>query len=203
MTELALNLPLLSIFISAALTENIALSYFLGICPFISISSNTAISFQMGITVTFVMFTTAAVNWGVYNWLLLPNGFENFHLLFFILTIAGLVQILEGVIDRFFPAVYAVFGIFLPLITVNCAVMGVSLFAILREYNLTETMIYAFGCGIGWTAAITFMGALRNRLDNSAVPASLGKVGITMILAAIMAMAFSGLSGVFSNGVGF
>ncbi len=198
--DLLFQHQILAIIFSAAITENIALNYFLGICPFISISSDTKTAFQMGVTVTFVMIMTSAANWLIYYHLLIPNGFEDFHLLFFILTIAALVQFLETFIDRYFPALYSVFGIFLPLITVNCAVMGVSLFSIIRNYSLIETLLFSAGSGIGWTLAISLMGALRKRLDMDAIPKSLGKTGITMIIAAFMAMAFAGLSEAFSGG---
>ncbi|GAB4283688.1 MAG: NADH:ubiquinone reductase (Na(+)-transporting) subunit E [Candidatus Rifleibacteriota bacterium] len=194
MTGFALQHPFLAIIFTAIISENIALYYFLGICPLISISSDFKTSWQMGVTVTMVMTLTVAMNWLIFNYLLKPNKIEFLQLLFFILTIAAVVQLLESFLDRFFPAVYKVFGIFLPLITVNCAILGVSMFAILREYDLTGSIVYATGCGIGWTLVICSVSSLRRRLHTDAIPQELGKIGITMIIAAVMALAFSGIS---------
>jgi Na+-transporting NADH:ubiquinone oxidoreductase subunit E len=182
------------IFFNAVIKENLALYFFLGICPLISVSADLKAAWQMGVTVTSVMVTTAAVNWGIFYFLLKPFQVEYLQLLFFILTIAAVVQFLESFLDRFFPAVYAAFGIFLPLITVNCAILGVSMFAILREYSFSDSMLFSLGGGTGWTLAICMIASLRRRIDMKAVPSELGTTGLTMVVAAVMAMAFSGLS---------
>lgn len=185
---------MIELFFKSAIVENMALYFFLGICPLISISADLRASWQMGVTVTTVMVATTAVNWGIFTFALRPFGLEYLQLLFFILTIAAVVQFLESFIDRFFPAVYASFGIFLPLIAVNCAILGVSMFALLREYDFAAAMIFALGSGLGWTLVLCLIASLRRRIDMRAVPSDLGQVGLTMVVAAIIAMAFSGLS---------
>lgn len=191
---------LLSLLFAAAVSENIALYYFLGICPLISISSDLKSSFSMGLTVSMVMLLTVAADFAVFHLLLVPLGLEFLQLLFFILIIAAVVQVLEGFIDRFFPGLYAVFGIFLPLIAVNCAILGVSMFAVLREYSLVESLTYAAGSGIGWTLAICLIASIRRRINLENISPHLGKTGITMIIAAVIAMAFSGLSALTGPG---
>ena len=200
MFDTANCLPLLGILFTAAISENIALYYFLGICPLISISSDLRAAAQMGVTVSLVMVITAAVDYAIFYLLLKPLSLEYLQLLFFILTIAAVTQLLEEFLDRFFPSVHAAFGIFLPLIAVNCAILGVSMFAVLREYDLVRSMIYAAGSGLGWLLVISLLASLRRRLDFQAVSPHLGQTGITMILAAIIAMAFTGLSELTGTG---
>lgn len=185
---------MIELLLKSALIENMALYFFLGICPLISISADLRASWQMGVTVTTVMVGTMAINWGIYNFLLQPLALEYLQILFFILSIAAVVQFLESFIDRFFPSVYASFGIFLPLITVNCAILGVSMFGVLREYDLPAAVIFALGSGLGWTLVLCMIASIRRRIDMKAVPAELGNVGLTMVVAAILAMAFSGIS---------
>lgn len=191
---------LFAILFTAAISENIALYYFLGTCPLISISSDLKTSFSMGVTVSMVMLLTISANFAIYHFVLLPLGLEFLQLLFFILIISTVVQLLESFLDRYFPAVYEVFGIFLPLIAVNCAILGVSMFAILREYSLVEAVVYAAGSGLGWTMAICLIASIRRRINMEFIPVYLGKTGISMIIAAIIAMAFTGISGLFSVG---
>ena len=192
-------MPLLSILFTAAIAENVVLYYFLGTCPLISISSDLKASFQMGVAVSLVMLITVAANHVVFYALLRPLALEFLQLLFFILIIAAVTQLLEEFLDRFFPAVYGAFGIFLPLIAVNCAILGVSMFAVLKEYNLMASLAYAAGSGAGWTLVICLMASIRRRIDMANISPYLGKTGITMIIAAIIAMAFSGLSEIFSR----
>ena len=135
------------ILFTAAVAENIALYYFLGTCPLISVSNNLRTSFQMGITVTFVMLISSSINFIVYNWILVPLELEYLQLLFFVLSIAAITQFLELFLDRYFPEIYASFGIFLPLIAVNCAILGVSLFIVLREYDFVTSVVYSLGSG--------------------------------------------------------
>lgn len=193
-------MPLLSILFTAAVAENMSLYYFLGTCPLISISSDLKASFQMGVAVSLVMLITVAANHAVFYLVLRPLGFEYLQLLFFILIIAAVTQLLEEFLDRFFPAVYAAFGIFLPLIAVNCAILGVSMFAVLREYDLLSALVYALGSGLGWSLVICLMASVRRRIDMTAVSPHLGRTGITMVIAAIFAMAFSGLSEIIRSG---
>ncbi|MGA1868408.1 MAG: Rnf-Nqr domain containing protein [bacterium] len=189
---------LLLLLFASILTSNIALSYFLGMCPFITISKNIRVAFGMGMAVSFVMTVTALANWVIYYYILLPLGLQYLQFLVFILNIATIVQIMEIFIDRFSPALYHAFGIFLPLITVNCAILGISLFMILRAYNFLQTMVFSIGSGIGWMLAIVTIGALRNKLIFSDPPENFEAQGITAILAGIMALAFIGFTGITS-----
>lgn len=200
--ETASLMPLLGLFFTAAIAENVALYYFLGMCPLISISSDLRAAFQMGVTVSLVMLITVAADYAIFHLVLQPLGLEYLQLLFFILTIAAVTQLLEEFLDRFFPSVHAAFGIFLPLIAVNCAILGVSMFVILREYDLLSSLAYAAGSGFGWLLVICLLAALRRRIDMTIVSPHLGKTGITMVLAAIIAMAFSGLAEVLNWGGG-
>jgi Na+-transporting NADH:ubiquinone oxidoreductase subunit E len=191
-------MKLLLLLFASILTGNIALSYFLGMCPFIAISKNIRVAFGMGVAVSFVMTITAIANWIIHYYILLPFGLEYLQFLIFIINIATIVQILEIFIDRFSPALYHAFGIFLPLITVNCAILGVSLFMVLRAYNLVQTLVFGLGSGIGWMLAIVTIGALRNKLIFSDPPENFEAQGITAILAGIMALAFIGFTGITS-----
>ena len=183
---------------ASIITSNIALTYFLGMCPFVAISKNIKVAFGMGMAVTFVMTITAAANWLINTHILVPFGLEHLQFLIFIITIAFLVQIIEIFLDRFSPALYHAFGIFLPLITVNCAILGISLFTMLRAYSLPQTLVFGFGSGIGWMLAIVAIGALRKKLVFSDPPENFGASGITAILAGIMALAFIGFTGLTS-----
>lgn len=191
-----MSLPLL--LFASIVTSNIALTYFLGMCPFITISKNLDVAIGMGAAVTFVMTVTAAANWVLNYLVLVPLGLPFLQFLVFIVTIAFLVQIIEIFLDRFSPSLYQAFGIFLPLITVNCAILGLSLFMVLRSYGFVQSVVYAFGSGLGWMLAITAMGGLRRRLVFSDPPAAFGDAGITAILAGLMALAFIGFTGVAS-----
>ena len=199
--ENAIQIPLLTLLFSAVVSENIALYYFLGTCPLISISADLKASLNMGLTVSMVMLITTAANWAIYHLLLQPLALEYLQLLFFVLIIAATVQLLELFLDRFFPSIYEVFGIFLPLITVNCAILGVSMFAVLREYSLTQSLVFAAGSGMGWCLVICIIASVRRRIDLNAVSPHLGKTGITMLIAAVIALAFSGVGELMSGGI--
>ena len=181
---------------SSILTGNIALTYFLGMCPFVTISKNFNVAFGMGVAVTMVMTITAVFNWIINYLILIPLGFEFLQFLIFIISIATIVQILEIFLDRYLPGLYHSFGIFLPLITVNCAILGVSLIIILKPYGFIETVIYSAGSGIGWLLAIILMGALRKKLIFSKPLVHFRDQGITAILAGLMALGFIGFTGV-------
>ena len=191
---------LLQLIFTASIAENMALYYFLGTCPLISVSSDLKVSFQMGLTVCFVMLASTALNYLAFYYVLVPLGIEYLQLLFFVLVIATVTQFLEQFLDRFFPEIYASFGIFLPLIAVNCAILGVCLFAVLREYDFVNSVFYALGSGLGWLLVICLMASLRKRICMSAVSPYLGKTGIAMITACIMALAFYGLSSIIPKG---
>ena len=190
---------LLQIVFTAAIAENMALYYFLGTCPLISVSSDLRTSFQMGLTVSFVMLIATSLNFVIYHYLLVLLQLEFLQLLFFVLVIAAVTQFLEQFLDRFFPEIYASFGIFLPLIAVNCAILGVCIFVVLREYDFVSSVAYSLGSGLGWLLVICLMASLRRRVDETKISVYLGKTGITMLIASVMAMAFYGLSTVIKG----
>lgn len=189
----------LVIFVAAIFTHNIALSYLLGMCPLLAMSRNINTATGMGVAVIFVMTITAAINWVLYHWLLIPTGSEIMAYLVFIIVIASVVQLLEMVIEKFFPRLQSSFGIFLPLITVNCTILAVSLFMVLRTYNFFQTVFFSLGSGVGWALAISIIAAIREKLRLvSDVPNGLKGAGITMVIAGILALAFMGFSGMVS-----
>lgn len=187
------------IFIAAVLSHNIALTYLLGMCPLLAMSRNVNTAFGMGFAVIFVMVVTAAINWALLRFILIPTGSEIMAYLVFIIIIAGVVQLLEMLIEKFFPRLQNSFGIFLPLITVNCTILAVSLFMILRDYSFWQTLLFAFGSGLGWSVAICIIAAIREKLMLIGdVPDGLKGAGITMVVAGILALAFMGFSGMVS-----
>ncbi|MFP3953397.1 MAG: electron transport complex protein RnfA [Candidatus Acetothermia bacterium] len=188
-------MKLLSILIAAIFAHNIALRYFLGWCPLVSQSKKLSSAWGMGVAVTLVMTVTSVLNWPIYHYLLVPFGLEYLQYIAFIIVIASSVQVLEMAIERFFPTLYTTMGVFLPLITVNCAILGVSLFMILRDYTFITGLVYALGSGIGWTVAIISLASIREKLRFAKVPKPLQGPGITMLIAGIMAFAFLGFSG--------
>ncbi len=185
--------------VSAIFTQNILLSYFLGLCPFIGVSREIKTAFGLGIAVIVVMTSTCTLNWLAYHYILQPLGLDFFRFVLFIMIIAAYVQLLEMVIDRFSPVLYQNLGVFLPLITVNCAILGVSLFMVIRDYGLIVTVGYGLGSGIGWFLAILAMAGIRQRLSNDRIPKGLQGAGITLIIAGIMALAFVGFTGVLQG----
>lgn len=188
----------ITLFFASILTSNILLSNFLGMCSFISISKDWKSSFGLGMAVTFVLTITAAVSWLVLKYLLVPLQLEYLSFIVFIIVIAAVVQILEMVIDRASPALYLSLGIFLPLITVNCAILGAILFMQIRNYGFLQTVTFGAGSGIGWWLAILLLAAIRERTEKSPVPAGLKGPGITIITIGFMAMAFIGFSGMIA-----
>jgi Na+-transporting NADH:ubiquinone oxidoreductase subunit E len=167
-------------------------------CPFVTISKKIDVAFGMGMAVTLVMTITASVNWALNTYILSRYNLIFLQFLVFIVTIATIVQVLEIFIDRFFPTLYQAFGIFLPLITVNCAILGVSLFMNLRSYTFVQTVVFSFGSGIGWMLAIITMGGIRKKLIYAKPLENFGDAGITSIIAGIMALGFIGFTGVIS-----
>jgi Na+-transporting NADH:ubiquinone oxidoreductase subunit E len=185
----------LTVCFSAVFTQNILLSYFLGMCPFTSVSREVKTATGLGAAVVFVMTCTTTLNWFAYR-LLLHFHLEFFRFILFIIIIAAFVQFVEMVIDRYLPGLYHKLGIFLPLITVNCAILGASLFMVIRDYSLLVAIGYGFGSGLGWMMAILAMAGIRQRLNNARIPYGLQGPGITLIIAGIMALAFIGFTGI-------
>ena len=183
------------IFISAAFTDNMLLSRFLGMCSVIGLSKKSDTAMGLGAAVTFVTAITASLNFLVYNYVLIPLGLEYLSFITFIIVIAATVQFIEMVIERASPSLYGTLGIFLPLITVNCAILGVSLFMLNKPYGFIEAFIFGFGGGAGWMIAIMLISAIRERINEQAVPEGLEGAGITLIIIGIMALAFVGFSG--------
>jgi Na+-transporting NADH:ubiquinone oxidoreductase subunit E len=197
---------LISIFVNSVFVGNILLAYFLGMCSFLAVSKNLKTSAGLGVAVIFVLTITTPVNWLIYRFLLAPGalawaGLPGVNLSFlklilFIAVIAGMVQIVEMVIDRYSQALYNALGVFLPLITVNCAVLGASLFMVERDYRFAETVVYGIGSGVGWALAIVAMATIKTKLRYADVPEGLQGIGINMIITGLMAMSFMLFSGI-------
>jgi len=196
----------LSLFIKAVFVENLALAFFLGMCTFLAVSKKISTAIGLGIAVMVVQVITVPVNNLVYHTLLKEDalswlGITGVDLSFLVLLscigmIAALVQILEMVLDKFFPALFHALGVFLPLITVNCAILGGSLFMIERDYDFTQSVVYGVGSGFGWMLAITVMAGVREKLKYSDIPKGLEGLGITFISAGLMSLGFMAFSGI-------
>ncbi|OUS23354.1 NADH:ubiquinone reductase (Na(+)-transporting) subunit E ['Osedax' symbiont bacterium Rs2_46_30_T18] len=196
----------ISLFVKAVFVENMALSFFLGMCTFLAISKKVQTAIGLGIAVIVVLAITTPVNNLLYNLLLKEGalawaGYPDVDLSFlgyisYIGVIAAIVQILEMVLDKFFPALYNALGVFLPLITVNCAIMGAALFMVERDYNFGESVVYGVGAGLGWALAIATLAGIREKLRYSDVPAGLQGLGITFVSVGLMALGFMSFSGV-------
>jgi Na+-transporting NADH:ubiquinone oxidoreductase subunit E len=184
------------LFWAAIFTSNILLTNFLGMCSYLSVSREVESSFGLGVAVIFVLTVTAALNWLVYHLILVPYDIVYLQFIVFIIVIAAFVQFLELVIERYAPALYYTLGIFLPLITVNCAIFGVSLFLVIRNYGFIQSIAFGAGSGIGWLLAILMLAAIRRKLKEKLVPQGLQGVGISLIITGIMALAFVGFSGI-------
>ena len=196
----------LSLFVRAVFVENLALSFFLGMCTFLAISRRIETALGLGAAVIVVQAITVPVNQLIYTWLLadgalawagLPDVDLSFlGLISYIGVIAAMVQILEMVLDRYFSALYNALGIFLPLITVNCAILGGSLFMVERSYSFSESVVFGIGSGFGWALALVGLASIREKLKYSDVPAGLQGLGITFIITGLMSLAFMSFSGV-------
>ncbi len=184
------------IFFAAIFTSNILLTNFLGMCSFLSVSKEVESSFGLGMAVVFVMTVTSALNYVVYHYILVPFDIVYLQYIVFIIVIAAFVQLTEIVIERFSPVLYYSLGIFLPLITVNCAIFGVALFMIIRKYSFIQAVAYGAGGGIGWMLAILMLAGIRKKLKDKFIPTGLQGAGISLIITGIMALAFIGFSGV-------
>lgn len=187
-----------SLFFASIITSNILLANFLGMCSFISISKDMKSSSGLGLAVTVVLTVTTAINWIILNYVLIPLDLVYLRFIVFIIAIAAVVQMLEMIIDRVSQALYLNLGIFLPLITVNCAILGVSLFMEIREYTFVQSVVYGLGSGLGWWLAIMLLSAIRKKTEKSKVAAGLQGPGLTMITIGFMAMAFIGFSGMLA-----
>ena len=189
---------LLEIFTASVLNQNIALTFILGMCPLIAISPNIKNAKGMGLAVIFVVTLTSIINYPIYL-LLVYTGATQISLLVFIITIAATVQFLEIFLERFIPRLYNSFGIYLPLITVNCVVLAVSLFFVNREYSFLQTVSFSFGSSVGWLIAIVLLAAIRERIaKQSDVPRGLAGKGIAFIILGILSLAFIGFTGLAS-----
>ncbi|MFQ6117453.1 MAG: electron transport complex protein RnfA [Candidatus Bipolaricaulia bacterium] len=186
------------IVIGAILTNNILLTTFLGICPFIGVSGEYQAAAGMGMAVIFVLTLTTPINWLIEHFLLQPLGVEYLRFITFIITIAFLVQIVEMFVARFSPALYNALGIYLPLITVNCAIFGTSLFMVYWKLNFLQSAAFGFGAGVGWSLAILAMSAIRERLRFAPIPSGFAGPAITLIIAGLMALGFAGFAGMIN-----
>lgn len=183
------------IFVAIVLTQNFVLHYFLGICPFLGVSDEMEGAFGMGIATTFVMTLTAIITWNINTFILEAFNVEFLEYVSFILVIASLVQLVEMFLKKYLPELYETLGIFLPLITTNCAVLGLALFMVLREYNFLESAIFGFGAGVGFTLALVIMAGIRGELHEEDIPKPFRGTGITLLIAGLLALAFMGFSG--------
>ncbi|MBQ5752658.1 MAG: electron transport complex subunit RsxA [Alistipes sp.] len=184
-----------AIIIGAIFVNNVVLAQFLGICPFLGVSSKVETSMGMGAAVTFVMALSSIVVWLIQEFILAPLGIEYMQTIVFILVIAALVQMVEIVLKKVSPALYQALGIFLPLITTNCAVLGVAILMIQKEYSLLEGLLYSVSTAIGFALALVIFAGLRERLEFEEVPKAFDGVPIALITASLLAMAFMGFSG--------
>lgn len=195
-----------NLFIKAAFVENLALSFFLGMCTFLAISKRVDTAIGLGLAVVAVQFITVPVNYLIFNFLLADGalawaGLGDVDLSFlglvsYIGVIAALVQILEMTLDRYFPKLYNALGIFLPLITVNCAILGGTLFMVERQYDFGESVVFGLGSGVGWAIALVGLAGIREKLKYSDVPDGLQGLGITFIIVGLMSLGFMGFSGI-------
>ncbi len=196
----------LSLLVKSIFVENILLAFFLGMCSFLAVSKKVENAVGLGFAVVFVLTITTPVNWlinrflldkGALGWAGLPEADLSFlRFIAFIAVIAAMVQLVEMILDRFSPALYAALGIFLPLIAVNCAILGASLFMVEREYTFGESIVFGFGAGTGWMLAIVSMAAIRYKLRYSNIPDGLRGLGIAMLVTGLMAVAFMSFSGI-------
>ncbi len=185
----------MAVFVGAIFTNNILLTNFLGMCSFLAISREVKSSVGLGVAVVFVMAMTNALNWPIQYYILVPLGIEYLGYIVYIIVIAASVQLVEMIVERVSEPLYRNLGIFLPLITVNCAVFGAVLFMFIRKYTFLASLAYGVGGGAGWALAIVAMAGIRQKMAKSKVPKGLEGAGITLIVAGIMALAFIGFSG--------
>lgn len=186
----------LSIILTAIFINNIVFAQFLGICPFLGVSKKTSSALGMGAAVTFVMTLATVVAWILQMYILNPLGLQFLQTIVFILVIAFLVQLLEIVIKKIAPALYQALGVFLPLITTNCAVLGVAILVIQKDFNLIESVVYGFATAVGFTLALWIFAGIREQLELTYTPKGMRGIPLALICAGILAMAFMGFSGI-------
>ncbi|QAV24392.1 NADH:ubiquinone reductase (Na(+)-transporting) subunit E [Proteus hauseri] len=192
----------LNIFIRATFIENMALSFFLGMCTFLAVSKEVKTSLKLGLTVTALLIIATPINNLIYHFILKKDvivegidlGFLRY--ITFIGVLAALVQILEMFLDKFIPSLYHSLGIFLPLLTIHCAIFGATIFMVERDYTFTESITYGAGCGIGWLLAIVALSGLRERMKYSDIPRGLRGLGITFVTVGLMSLGFMSFSGI-------
>ncbi len=189
-----MRMELFFIFVATVLTQNFVLHYFLGICPFLGVSDGMEGAFGMGIATTFVMTLTAMINWMVNTFILKPFNVEFLEYVTFILVIATLVQLVEMFLKKYLPELYETLGIYLPLITTNCAVMGMALFMVSRGYNFVKSAVFGFGAGAGFTLALVIMAGIREEINEEDIPKPFRGTGITLMIAGLLALAFMAFS---------
>jgi len=190
---------LILILMGGVLINNYVLNQFLGICPFLGVSKKVNQASGMGLAVIFVMLFATAATWPIYNYVLVPLKIEYFQTIVFILVIATLVQFVEIILKRFIPSLHASLGIYLPLITTNCAVLGVTINNISAGYNFLESMVSSLGVGLGFLLAMLLFAGVRSKLDDSNAPKCFRGLPVTLIAASIVAMAFYGFAGIVEN----
>ncbi len=191
------NGTFLAIVIGGLLVNNFVLSQFLGICPFLGVSKKLNSAFGMSCAVIFVMLMASAATWPVYTYLLVPNGLQYLQTIVFILIIAALVQLVEIVLKRFLPPLYRSLGIYLPLITTNCAVLGVTILNIDSGYGFGQSLANALGAGLGFLLAMVLFAGVRERLENADIPQGLRGLPITLVSASLVSLSFIGFQGLF------
>lgn len=192
-------MKLILLFIAAAITNNFVLTYFLGICPFLGVSRKIESALGMGFATTFVMTLAAMITWLINHYILIRFDLPFLEYVSFILVIASLVQIVEMFIRKASPELYRALGIYLPLITTNCAILGLALFASLRGYGFFESVVFGFGAGVGFTLALVIMGGIREELEFADIPEPMKGAGITLVIAGMLALAFMGFGGLISS----
>ncbi len=185
----------LLLIVGSVLVNNIVLTQFLGICPFLGVSNKISTASGMAAAVVFVMTLSTMVTWMVYQFMLVPLGIEFMQTITYILIIAALVQMVEIILKKTSPALYQALGVYLPLITTNCVILGVALLVIQKDYNLITSIVYTIGTGLGYGLALVIFAGLREQLELSTVPNTLKGIPIALITAGILAMAFMGFAG--------
>lgn len=191
------NTNLMAILIGSLLVNNFVLSQFYGICPFLGVSKKLNSAVGMSVAVIFVMMMSTAVTWPVYTYVLVPGGLEYLQTIVFILVIAALVQLVEIALKRFIPPLYKSLGIYLPLITTNCAVLGVTILNIDTGYGFGESLVNTFGAGLGFMLAMIMFAGVRERLESADIPAGLKGLPITLVAASLVSVSFIGFQGLF------
>lgn len=190
---------LIFIFISSVLVNNFVLTYFLGICPFLGVSSRYSSALGMGMAVIFVMTLATTISWLIYNFLLIPFNIAYLEYVVFILVIASLVQMVEMFIRKFSPLLYQALGIYLPLITTNCAILGSALFMVNRNYDFFQSVVFGFSAGLGFSLVLVIMAGIREEISFNDIPKPFQGAAITLITAGILALTFMGFSGLLGG----